>query len=137
MKRRTTTDYADAIGIIKECYDQNGGEPLPGSIRAYCDKTARPEMASICTVVHASLIKLGILSKLDGRYVFTDDPAKHLEDVISCYTAGKKKEPGAVRSFAGQRPAQRRCRKAARTHRTRYADTAHYGLPAGRNRTLV
>ena len=91
MKRRTTTDYADAIGIIKECYDQNGGEPLPGSIRAYCDKTARPEMASICTVVHASLIKLGILSKLDGRYVFTDDPAKHLEDVISCYTAGKKK----------------------------------------------
>ncbi len=91
MKQRTTNDYAAAIALIKECYSKNGGKPLSGSIRAYCTQTGRPEMASVCTVVHASLIKLGVLAKQDGLYYFTEDPENRLTDVIGRYTADKKK----------------------------------------------
>lgn len=90
-KFRTTKDYAAAIAIVKECYSKNGGQPLPGSIRSYCAQIGRADMASICTVVHASLIKLGILDKQDGLYYFTEDPETRLDDVISQYNADKKK----------------------------------------------
>ena len=89
--RRTTNDYAAAIGIIQECYAKNGGQPMAGSIRTYCTQTNRADMASTCTVVHASLIKLGILVKDNGRYRFTDDPTAHLDDVISRYSTDKKR----------------------------------------------
>lgn len=103
--RRTTNDYAAAIGIIQECYAKNGGQPMAGSIRTYCIQTNRADMASTCTVVHASLIKLGILVKDNGRYRFTDDPTAHLDDVISRYSTDKKKSQAQYEaSLAKEQP---------------------------------
>lgn len=90
MKRlRTTTDYANAVAIVKECYTKNGGTPLPGSIRTYCRQTGRDDQASIVTVVHATLLKLGLMVRENGRYRFIDDPMNHTDAIISRALADK------------------------------------------------
>lgn len=137
MKRlRTTTDYANAVAIVKECYTKNGGTPLPGSIRTYCRQTGRDDQASIVTVVHATLLKLGLMVRENGRYRFIDDPMNHTDAIISRALADKHTAQKKIRSHAGQRAARRNRHQGIRTYQTRYADPARYGLQPGRKRLV-
>lgn len=104
-KLRTTRDYADAVSIIKECYEKNGGTPLPGSIRTYCHEIGKDDQASIVTMVHATLLKLGLMVRENGRYRFTDDPLKHTDAIINRALADKQvSQQKYAASLAAQQP---------------------------------